>query len=294
MSLTFEPLSLDRQEEYRAALNGCPQLVTSDFALANIWGWAEYYKLEWAFHKGLVFIRQNYPTPAYWAPVGAWDDYDWTDCKAMLDAASFTRVPEHLAGLWAKAFGPRMEITENRDHWDYVYSVEEMVALKGNKFHKKKNLLNQFKKKYDYQYEPMGPECVEEVLEMQDEWYKWYEEHNPSEALKAENRAITRVLHNFDQIDNLTGATLRIDGKVIAYTVAEPLCGDTMVIHFEKGDVRFKGVYQAINQMFLENEAGKHAYVNREQDLGDEGLRKAKLSYNPVFFLKKFEAEILS
>jgi hypothetical protein len=293
MTLQFESISLNRQKEYHDALEGCPQLLTSDFSFANVFGWAEHYGLEWAFHKGLCFIRQTKPEPVYWAPIGQWEDYDWANCCAMRESAHFTRVPEALARLWSISFGNKIMIEENRDHWDYIYSVEELITLKGKKFHKKKNLVNQFKKKYLYQYEPMSPECVEEVLEMQDEWYKWYEENNPSEALKAENHAITRVLHNIDQIDGLMGATLRVEGKVIAYTVAEPLCDDSIVIHFEKGDVRYKGVYQAINQMFLENGAAEYINVNREQDLGDEGLRKAKLSYNPSMFLKKFEATIL-
>lgn len=293
MTLEFEPISLERQEEYQAALTGCPQLLTSDFSFANVYGWAEFYGLEWAFHKELCFIRQTKPETVYWAPVGPWEQYDWANCCAMRESARFTRVPEALTRLWSISFGNNIFISESRDHWDYVYSVEELIALKGKKFHKKKNLFNQFKKKYPFEYEAMGPECVEEVLEMQDEWYKWYEENNPSEALKAENRAITRVLHNFDQIKGLMGATLRVDGKVIAYTVAEPLCEDSIVIHFEKGDVHYKGVYQAINQMFLENEAVEFTNVNREQDLGDPGLRKAKISYNPSFFLKKFEAELI-
>ena len=293
MTLEFEPICLKRQKEYHEALDGCPQLMTSDFSFANVFGWAEHYGLEWAFNKGLCFVRQTKPETVYWAPIGPWERYDWHDCKAMQEAETFIRVPEALTRLWAVAYGNNILIEENRDHWDYVYSVEELIALKGKKFHKKKNLLNQFKKNYNYQYEPMGPECVEEVLEMQDEWFKWYEENNPSEALKAENHAITRVLHNIDQIEGLTGATLRVDGKVIAYTVAEPLCEDSLVIHFEKGDIRFKGVYQAINQMFLENDGAEYTNVNREQDLGDPGLRKAKLSYNPSFFLKKFNARLL-
>ncbi|QGY41282.1 DUF2156 domain-containing protein [Pseudodesulfovibrio cashew] len=293
MTLEFEPINLARQEEYHAALSGCPQLLTSDFSFANVYGWAEHYGLEWAFHKELCFIRQTKPETVYWAPIGPWEKYDWANCCAMRESAHFTRVPEALTRLWSISFGNKILIEENRAHWDYVYSVEELIALKGKQFHKKKNLLNQFKKNYLYQYEPMAPECVEEVLEMQDEWYKWYEENNPSEALKAENRAITRVLHNFDQIKGLMGATLRVEGKVIAYTVAEPLCDDSIVIHFEKGNIQYKGVYQAINQMFLENDAAEYINVNREQDLGDEGLRKAKLSYNPSFFLKKFEATLL-
>jgi len=290
MHLKFDPLSLGRQEEYHKALTGCPQLLTSDFSFANIFGWCEHYGLEWAFHEGLCFIRQTKPETIYWAPVGPWNDYDWAGCCAMYESRKFTRIPEELAIIWEKAYGDSITITENRSHWDYVYSVEELISLKGKKFHKKKNLLNQFKRNYPYKYESMGPECVEEVLEMQDEWYKWYEENNPSEALKAENHAITRVLHNIDQIKGLMGATLRVEGRVIAYTVAEPLRDDSLVIHFEKGDIRYKGVYQAINQMFLENDAANFINVNREQDLGDPGLRKAKLSYNPSFFLKKFEA----
>ena len=292
MSLTFEPITLDRQEEYHACLAGCPQLMTSDFSFANVFGWADHYGLEWAFHNGLCFIRQERPQPVLWAPIGPWENYDWARCQAM-PGKRFTRVPEALARQWSIAFGNKVTLEENRDHWDYVYSVEELISLNGKKFHKKKNLLNQFKKNYLYTYESMAPECVEEVLEMQDEWYKWYEENNPSEALRAENHAITRVLQHIDQIKGLMGATIRVEGKVIAYTVAEPLCEDSLVIHFEKGDIRYKGVYQAINQMFLENDGAEYTNVNREQDLGDEGLRKAKLSYNPSFFLKKFNAVLI-
>ncbi|WP_319584653.1 phosphatidylglycerol lysyltransferase domain-containing protein [uncultured Pseudodesulfovibrio sp.] len=293
MTLNFEPISLDQQDEYHECLTGCPQLLTSDFSFANVFGWADHYGLEWAFHGGLCFIRQTKPETICWAPVGPWENYDWAGCRGMTEGKKFVRVPEALTRLWSIAYGNKMTITESREHWDYVYSVEELISLKGKSFHKKKNLLNQFKKNYLYTYESMAPECVEEVLEMQDEWYKWYEENNPSEALKAENHAITRVLQHIDQIKGLMGATIRVDGKVIAYTVAEPLCEDSLVIHFEKGDIRFKGVYQAINQMFLENDGAEYTNVNREQDLGDEGLRKAKMSYNPTFFLKKFEAELL-
>ena len=83
-----------------------------------------------------------------------------------------------------------------------------------------------------------------------------------------------------------------VETEMAAYTVAEKLSADTLVIHFEKGDHDFKGVYQAINQIFLENAGRGFTMVNREQDLDSEGLRKAKLSYNPVGFLKKFDVEL--
>jgi hypothetical protein len=84
------------------------------------------------------------------------------------------------------------------------------------------------------------------------------------------------------------GGVLMVDDLIVAYTIAEKLDEDTVVVHYEKGCPDYKGVYQAINQMFLENLDGNFKWVNREQDLGEEGLRQAKLSYNPVGFLKKY------
>jgi len=288
MKDTFTPVSLEKQAEYAEIIKHCPQ-ATSDYSFANIFGWREHYGLEWAFVNGMVWIRQTKPEVVYWAPVGPWKDYDWENCKCIRETGRFTRVPAVLAEIWKDVFDD-IVLEEHRGHFDYVYDVQELIELRGNRFHKKKNLLKQFLKKYDFEYTPMGPECVEEVLEMQAEWYQWYEDNKPSKALEAENHAISTVLKNFDCFKRLLGGTLRVDGKVVAYTVAEPLDSETMVIHFEKGNIKYKGIYQAINQMFLENSGQPFKYVNREQDLDDEGLRKAKLSYHPVHFMEKYEA----
>ncbi len=126
---------------------------------------------------------------------------------------------------------------------------------------------------------------------MQMEWCQWREAECDA-TLKAENRAIARVVKDWDRLPNLLGGAVRVEGRMIAYTVAEPLDESMLVIHFEKGHTGFKGVYQAVNQMFLKEQGGRYAFVNREQDLGDEGLRKAKVSYNPVSFLKKCAVRI--
>ncbi|MGE4506912.1 MAG: hypothetical protein AB7D51_16320, partial [Desulfovibrionaceae bacterium] len=122
--LPYEPVSLDRQDEYHKILASCPQLVTSDFALANVFGWAEPYGLEWAFAEGLVWIRQTKPETVCWAPIGPWCDYDWNNCPLLPAVGRFTRIPECLAMLWRQIFGPRMRLEECREHWDYVYKVE--------------------------------------------------------------------------------------------------------------------------------------------------------------------------
>lgn len=294
MNNEFKPITLECQDEFEKAHAACPQ-CTSDFSFANIWGWTDHYGLEIRLSdSGLIHVRQTKPELVYWAPIGNWFNADWEKCELMqTPGTKFTRVPEQLALHLKDIFGDKIEITENRDHFDYVYSVQELIELRGNRFHKKKNLYRQFMKKYDYEYREITADCVEEVLEMQLEWYRWQEENNFSPALVAENEAIAKVLKEMDTIRNLTGGTLRVDNRIIAYTIAEPLGDDTIVIHFEKGNTYFKGVYQAINQMFLENNASDKKFVNREQDLGEPGLRKAKESYNPVHFMKKYEIEVL-
>jgi hypothetical protein len=159
--------------------------------------------------------------------------------------------------------------------------------LRGNRYHKKKNLLNQFRKKYDYRYVVLDSELVEHAQGMQEDWCTW-RDCESSDILSAENRAIYRVLQNWDRLEGARGGALMVDQAMVAYTVAEALTDDTVLIHFEKGDTEYKGAYQAINQMFLAYSAKDFKFVNREQDLNDERLRKAKLSYLPVDFYRKY------
>jgi len=289
--LTYEPVCLTGREEYLKRWALCP-MKTSDYSFGNIWGWAEEYGLEWRFSATHVWIRQTRPGIVHWGPVGPWNTPDWANCPVLAGGMELTRVPEGLAELWKTAMPGRVRLTEARDHWDYVYSVPDLVELRGNRFHKKKNLLNQFTRAYRHDFSDLTPDCVEATLDMQRQWCTW-RDCEDSGTLLAENRAITRVLQNWDRLGGgLFGGVLRVEGEVVAYTVAEPLSEDMLVIHFEKGRPEYKGVYQAVNQMFLATHGQGFTFVNREQDLGDDGLRKAKMSYNPVTFLKKFAVTV--
>jgi len=293
MDPVFEPVSLARQEDYRERFARCPQKA-SDYSFVNLWGWAEEYGLEWYFGPKLTWIRQTRPETVYWAPIGPWEDVDWDACPLTKDLSSaYIRVPETLMGMWKEHFGERIQIEEAREHWDYLYDVQELCELRGKRFHKKKNLLNQFRKAYDYHYHSMTPDCVEAALDMQSEWMAWRDEES-QQTLAAENHAISRVLKSWDALCGVFGGVIEVEGKQAAYTVAECLSDDQLVIHFEKGHTNFKGVYQAINHMFLSEDAPGYDVVNREQDLGDPGLRKAKESYNPVGYLKKFRVKFIS
>ena len=148
MLLKFEPIALDRQSAYlkRLAQSGWE---ASDYAFTNLWSWGREYGLEWAWEGPLVWIRETRPQIRYWAPVGSTDSIDWlkTIDTCFTEQPHFIRVPELLMKKWHKAFGNQASITPTKEHWDYLYSVTDLVELKGNRFHKKKNLLNQFKKK---------------------------------------------------------------------------------------------------------------------------------------------------
>jgi len=287
MSFQFEPINLEKQEDYLQMLSRCPQ-VASDYSFMNIWAWAEDYGLSWAWNDDCVWIRQSRPEVLYWMPVGPWDEIDWRTRlpEESGDSSIFIRIPDQLVEIWQTSFTDRATVEEERGHWDYVYSVSELIDLKGNRFHKKKNLLNQFVKKYEYTYVPFAPELIDQAMAMQESWCTW-RDCESSDILSAENHAIFRVLNNWEQLNGTLGGALMVDGSMVAYTVAEALTPQSVVIHFEKGDTRFKGVYQAINQMFLAHSARDFLTVNREQDLNDEGLRKSKLSYNPLEFISK-------
>ena len=292
MTLQFEPITLDKQNDYLEILSRCPQ-ITSDYSFLNLWSWAEEYGLRWAWDGDLIWIRQHLPEEFYWAPVGLWNAVDWQS-RLRFNANTrsvFTRVPEALANLWRERLPQQIRIEEERGSWDYIYRVTDLIELKGKRYHKKKNLFNQFNRKYNFSYQSFGADMVEQAMAMQTDWCTW-RDCESSDILSSENRAIFKILKEWQQLAGLFGGALMVDGSMAAYTVAEALTADMLLIHFEKGDTQYKGIYQAINQIFLANSAAAYTFVNREQDLGDEGLRKAKLSYHPEDFLRKFRVTL--
>ncbi len=288
--LVFEEITFVRQETYGKILADCPQKA-SDYSFVNLLAWAAEFGLEWAFEDDMVWIRQKRPESCFWAPVGKWQEVDWERRLPTVfgSQATVIRVPEMLLPFWRKAAGARMHVQENREHWDYIYDAKSLRELSGNRYHGKMNLVRQFATNYPYTYHPLSSEMLADARAMQENWCTW-RDCESTETLAAENRAIETVFAAWEALGNVTGGALLVNGEMVAYTVAEQLSGDTLLIHFEKGKPGFKGVYQTINQVFLDHHHDI-PLVNREQDLGDEGLRKAKLSYHPIEFLKKFRVD---
>lgn len=291
MSWIFEPIGLETQTAYNNKLALTPEKA-SDYSFINLWGWAEEHGLEWCWQEGCVWIRQTRPTSALWAPVGDWRGLEWTRLlqDGQLTRMPMKRIPHQLANHLRESLGPQVMLNPMRGDWDYLYEIKDLVQLKGNRFHKKKNLLNQFLRKYDFLYLPLTAQESTHALSLQEDWCQW-RDCEAQDALAAENRVIQKLFRDWDQLEGIGGGALQVGNRLIAYTIAEALTPEMLVIHIEKGDPAFKGAYQAINQIHLDREGQSYKWVNREQDLDDEGLRKAKLSYHPMDFIKKYAAQ---
>lgn len=175
-----------------------------------------------------------------------------------------------------------------RYDYDYVYSREKLATLAGTKMHGKRNHIARFKELGDWSYETITDENMEECVAMGHEWVSMHTEEWNAE-MEAEMNAVYQGFEHWKEL-GLVGGLLRLDGKVVAFTVGERLNSNTFVVHFEKAFPQLQGAYPMINQQFVQHECADYEYVNREEDTGDLGLRRAKLSYEPEILLKKYMA----
>lgn len=290
MPKNFTPISLDEADAYYRLWDAMP-VHSIDYSLVNLWGWRGHYGLEWCFQGGLCWIRQTCPcATVWWAPVGDWEAADW---ETLLEPGmTFIRVPDRLSTLWRERLGERATVEPQRGQWEYLYLRDELARLPGNRFHRKKNHLNSFIRAYGQPaFHPVDERMIEECLALQDTWCQWHDCLG-SPSLMAENEAINHVLINYNAFRNLCGGSLYVNDEIVAFCLGERLDDDNLGVHVEKGLNRIRGVYQAINNAFVLSQGGGATFINRAQDLDEEGLRQAKMTYNPYTFLKKDRVEI--
>lgn len=204
-------------------------------------------------------------------------------------------IPASLAPLLKEIYGSQVELTHDRDDDDYIYLREDLVNLSGRKLHQKKNHLNYFRRTYDYTYEEITPETSREVLDFLERINLQKLEKMPEEwktILELETRAIEELL-SLLHTGRLLSGVIRIDGQIEAVTIGEfarTNSHESVLVHVEKANPAFRGIYQAINHDFCCHLPEDVVYVNREEDMGMENLRQTKLSYKPVKLAEKYEA----
>lgn len=201
--------------------------------------------------------------------------------------------PENMAEL-DQLFPRSFKYKKIRDNFDYVYLLDKMISLSGKKLSAKRNHINSFKKNHQWTFEPIRADNLDECWQMSKQWCI-ENDCDDNDTLKKEACAVRVSFENFFALE-LEGGLIRCDGKVIAYTMGEILNSDTYVIHIEKAFGQIRGAYPMINREFAERIKEWHPqliYVNREEDVGDPGLRKAKKSYYPERMEKKYLAKFV-
>jgi len=254
----------------------------SEFTFANIYLFRErhHYIASQLSDGQVVIAGRDGDAPFFMLPFGLPPETVLHELFSRHGAMKAVSEPqaEQLAAL-----GYRIE--EDRDNFDYLYYRQDLVNLTGRKFHKKKNLLNLFVSNNQCQARPLLEEYRGDALRILDEWDRL---HDGSSDLTAAREALEKMWAL-----QLCGGIFYIDEKPVAYCLGEELAlGTSFVIHFEKAVVapQLKGIYQFINQAFASILPEKYRVLNREQDLGDPGLRQAKESYQPCGFVKKYRA----
>lgn len=282
----FKTIDLTMRDEVNHLLKVYP-LEASEYTFTNIFAFTAAYDFKVSMLGSSLIILKGRAPASFFCPVGDAPDIDalFDYLKNLGSKPCIERVPESFVKKYIEG-NEKYSAIEKRDHFDYIHDIKELIDLSGRRFHDKKNKVNKFRKEYKYEYIPMTAELVEECIKFEDYWCE-ERDCEKDEGLSKERCAILIMLKNFDAL-GLIGGVVRLDNKIAALTLAEAYLPDTLVIHVEKANPDIPGLYQIINQEFLTREGAGYAFVNREQDLGVKGMRNAKMSYNPVRFVKKY------
>lgn len=316
MPLSFKPIALESRSEILGFLQN-DHFSIADISFGNLYIWKHAREISYAICGGSLLIqtRQTHKegqTPYFFFPIAGDESSKLEALSALESYAQANGYPLHFERVEARnlpllklAF-PTISIEPTPDHFDYVYSVEELLHLSGRKFHKKKNHLNNFLQRYKWELEPITQANAKELAKVARIWL----DSNPakSDDLELEYLGICAALESFGEL-GLQGIAVRAREKItlgsnnidpalldssslpiIAFSFGEAINDEMAVIHIEKAAPNIIGAYQIINQQLLARCFSSLRYANREEDLGIPGLRQAKRGYNPVFMVEKFRA----
>ncbi len=294
--IDFQKLDPAKRDQYTALLlhsgGGC------EYSFVNLCIWG---RQQAAFMGQYLTLFSQFDRRAvYPFPVGQGDIRPVLE--AMICDARQRGIPCCISGLNEEkkaileaCYPGQFSFHMDRDIFDYVYSIDDLADLKGRKYQKKRNHLNKFRLAYpDWRTEVITPDNLEVVRELSAQWYQQRQAQNPTKNYHLEKLALERAMADMERL-GLEGLVLYAQGQAAAFTMGSRLSPDTYDIHFEKALDAFDGAYPAINQAFSAYLRQKHPelkYLNREDDMGLEGLRKAKLSYCPAFLVEKYWARL--
>ena len=291
--LEFKKLTLDSKQVFEKYTKF--KYENSETSFANIFIWKDYFDVRYTELEGYLVVLYTDTK----GKVNAYMPYGEGDLKRCIDVMKeyFNTIGQKFRIISAdedmakqlEDIYPSVTVKENIDFNDYVYTSEALINLSGKKLHSKRNHLNTFKNTYEYEYRKMTDDDFEECLVLSKKLMLKSREED-SLSFKAEFKSLENMVNNFNVLD-VKGAVIVIDGKIAAFSIGEKLNENCALIHIEKADTKYNGIYAAINNEFVKNEWSQFEFINREEDMGAEGLRKAKLSYRPHHMVRKYICE---
>ncbi|MCL2023410.1 MAG: phosphatidylglycerol lysyltransferase domain-containing protein [Oscillospiraceae bacterium] len=269
--------------------------TSCEYLPGNIYLWGDFYGTKICRLNDDFFATFSEMRRAYCFPVG-----DFRNCGKALEIlekdAKKRGIPlrlygvlEHNRQLLEELYQQQFTFKRNPDLEDYVYNSDDLINLPGKKYHQKRNHIAAFLRTRQWEYISIGRDNLDKCADFQEEWYRANMAKNP-ESLAMENKVVMSALENFFAL-GFTGGVLYADGEVVGFTLGERINRDIFCTHIEKANSEIRGAYPMLNQQFAQHALLDYKLINREEDMGDEGLRRAKQSYHPAMQVTKFFGE---
>jgi len=269
------------------------EFENSEFSFANIFIWQKSFDIKLCIEEDTIYISSTIPSTGayvhfqpictYKSDVNAVFNNIKEDIESKGGKFCIASANDYCVEIVKESY-PDMVIEEIPDMYDYVYLTEDLSELSGKKYHKKRTHINKFNKLYDYEYIKIDNTNIHHCLEITDKWIEGFG-GDPYD----EKSAVELAVQYFNELE-LFGAIIFIGGEPAAFTMGEAMKEDTVLMHLEKATFEYRNVYPIINQQFVRHELlGKYKYINREEDMGIEGIRRAKRSYYPIKMVKKYD-----
>lgn len=262
-----------------------------EYCFGDLFIWRKVYHTEIAFEDGYMYVRFMQGDKRFYLFPAGFGDLEkairniYDEAKAEGTEFKLACVTPEMKAELEEAFPGKFEYEPVRDSFDYIYNASDLITLAGRKFHSKRNHVTRFQNLGNWSYEAVTPDNLALCKKMSDEWCE-INGCTMNLGLKSESCAVKQAFDHFEEL-GLSGGMLILDGRVVAFSMGQKLCNDTFIVHIEKAFSDVEGAYTMINKEFAAHNCGDYVYINREDDAGDEGLRKAKLSYHPAILLEK-------
>ncbi len=277
------------------------EFISSEYSFTNLYIWKDYYDIHYALVNDALIIRKKDSNGKYYflQPLGVSGSSVREAIDIIVEYSKehpmeyiFSNVTEKFAYELLNFNKCNFKIYEDRDNFDYIYESQKLSKLSGKDYHKKKNHYNSFVKNYKFEILNLKDlRSYDKIIQAASKWYD--NKENTDKTVSYELKSIPMLLNNMDYL-GLEGIAIEVEDEMAGFTIGEKINNSLAVIHVEKGDIAYNGIYSFVNKMFIDKCFQEVQFINREQDLGIEGLRKAKESYHPAFLEKKFKVSIAS